>query len=120
LDAAGIGAVVALKEAKLPVYDEENDKVDYEAESKEKLPLSDQVTFPVTVHKIGDKFLVDPTREEEDVSETRVTIGMNKETISSMQKGETQVIGVEEFNEVLDLSKKSWNEVFKKIEKSIK
>ncbi len=120
MDAAGIGAVVALKNTMLPKYDEENDKVDYEAESKEKLPLSEKVTFPITVHKVGKNFLVDPTREEEDISETRVTIGSHKGNISSMQKGESQVLSVEEFSEVLNISEKAWNEVFKKIEKNIK
>lgn len=120
MDAAGIGAVVALKNTHLPKYDEENDRIDYEAESKEKLPLSEKVTFPITVHKIGNKFLVDPTREEEDISETRVTIGSHKGSISSMQKGEEQVLSIDEFSEVLNISEKAWNEVFKKIEKSIK
>ena len=120
MDAAGIGAVIALKNTVLPKYDEENDKIDYEAESKEKLPLSEKLTFPVTVHKVGNKFLVDPTREEEDISETRVTIGSHKGNISSMQKGESQTLSVDEFSEVLNVAEKAWNEVFKKIEKNLK
>ncbi len=120
LDAAGIGAVVALKQAYLPIYDEENDKIDYDAKPTEKLPLTDNVTFPITVHKMGDKFLVDPTREEEDISETRVTIGFHDGNIASIQKGEEESLTLDEFSNILDMAEKTWNEVFKKIEKYIK
>jgi len=63
---------------------------------------------------------VDPTREEEDIVKSRVTIGMNKEGIASMQKGKEGSLSVEEFDKVLDIAEKAWAEVFKKIEKHIK
>ena len=40
LDAAFIGALAALKSAKMPFYDEKKEKIDYEAESKKKIPLT--------------------------------------------------------------------------------
>ena len=120
LDAAGIGAVAALKDAYIPKYDEKIERVVYGELTKNKLPLSKSVTFPVTVHKVGDDFLVDPTREEEDVVKSRVTIGLNKEGIASIQKGKEGSLSVEEFDKVLDIVEKAWAEVFKKIEKHIK
>ena len=117
LDAAGMGAVVALKEAHIPKYDEKEDKILYDEETKEKLPLSKNITFPVTVHKVGNDFLMDPTREEEDIVKSRVTIGMNKQGIASMQKGKDGELSIEEFEKVLDMAEKTWAEVFKKIEK---
>ena len=120
LDAAGIGAVVALKDAYIPKYDEKIERVVYGELTKNKLPLSKNITFPVTVHKVGDDFLVDPTREEEDVVKSRVTIGLNKEGIASIQKGKEGSLSVEEFDRGLDIAEKAWAEVFKKIEKHIK
>ena len=73
----------------------------------------------LTVHKVGKSLIVDPTREEEDMSETRVTIGTSGGMISSMQKGEEQALSIEEFNSVLDLSEKVYKDVLKKIEKSL-
>ena len=119
LDAAGIGAIIALKNAKLPKYDKEAGKVIYGELTDEGLPLSKDLPLSLTFHKIGDKFIVDPTREEEDVSETRITIGSYNGNISSMQKGEEETVTSDEFNSVLDNLDKVWKEVFKKIENHI-
>jgi len=118
LDAAGIGAVIALKQAYLPKYDEKEDKVTYEP-TKNKIPLAKEITFPVTIHKVGNNFLVDPTKEEEDITKSRVTIGFNGKNISSMQKGKEGSLSVEEFGNALDIAEKAWTEVFKKIEKHL-
>jgi exosome complex component RRP42 len=120
LDAAGIGAIIALKNAKLPKYDEKEEKILYEEKTDKGLPLLDKIPFSLTVHKIGNNFIVDPTREEEDISEARVTIGSYDNFIASMQKGEVGEISVEDFNKALDLAEESKNKVFKKIEKYLK
>lgn len=119
LDAAGIGAIVALKNAKIPKYDEENEKVLYGELSDVNVPLSDKIPIALTVHKIGENLLVDPTREEEDISETRVTIGSSNGKISSMQKGKEQSLKVEEMNTILDIVEKVERDVYNKIEKYI-
>jgi exosome complex RNA-binding protein Rrp42 (RNase PH superfamily) len=64
--------------------------------------------------------VVDPALEEEDIIESRVTLGLTKEGISSMQKGEKESMSIEEMDKILDLSEKVRNEVFKKIEKHLK
>lgn len=120
LDAAGIAAVVALKNAKMAKYDEKEEKVLFGEFSDTQVPLTDVVPIAITVHKIGEHLVVDPTREEEDVSETRVTIGSSKGAISSMQKGNSHTLAQEEFEKTLDLNEKVWNDVFKKIEKFVK
>lgn len=118
LDIAGIGALAALKWAKMPGYDEETGKPDYHVH-KEPLPLSEEIPISMTFHKIGNNFIVDPTREEEDFSETRVTIGSKKGVVSSMQKGEREMISVEEFGHILDKVEKVWKDLDKVIEKQI-
>ena len=120
LDAAGIGAVLALANAKIPKYDEETGRVLYGEWTENKIPLAKDIPLAITVHKIGDSLIVDPTREEEDISETRVTVGSSKGIISSMQKGEMRSLTIKEFEEILDLVEKVEAKVFKKIEGYLK
>ncbi len=119
IDAAGIGALAALKIAKLPKYDEAEDKILY-GEDGGPVPLTGLNPLPVTVHKIGNSLIVDPTREEEDVSSTRLTIGTSDGIISSMQKGEENSMSAEEIMKAVDMAEKNWTELFKKIEEQLK
>lgn len=120
LDAAGLGAILALKNAKIPKYDEKEEKVLFGELTDTPLPLSKDTPLSITVHKIGNSLIVDPTREEEDISETRVTIGSRDGIISSMQKGEKQALTVDEFKKILEISNKVYKDIFKKIEKYLK
>ena len=120
LDAAGIGAIAALKDAKIPKYDKKEEKIIYGEKTKDSLPLSKEIPIAITAHKVGNNFIVDPTREEEDVSETRVTMGSSDGTISSIQKGSENSLKLEEFDNILDLIIKVERDVFKKIGKFLK
>ncbi len=118
VDAATIGAVAALTWAEMPKYDEEEGKVIYGESSGKKIPLAKEIPICITAHKIGNAILVDPTQEEEDVSEARITIGANIEgVISSMQKGAPIELSIEEVHEILDMTEKVRKKVFLKIEK---
>ena len=120
LDAAGIAAVVALKDAKIPEYDEEKEKVKFGELTNKRLPLSKNMPITITAHKIDGKFIVDPTLEEEDISETKLTVGSCNGIISSIQKGNSNPLSVEELEEILELIEKVEREVFKKLQKFIK
>ena len=120
LDAAGIGALAALKTARIPKYDVENDAVVFGEWTNKTIPVKKELPISLTVHKIGNRLLVDPTREEEDISETRITMASSNGMIFSMQKGESVQLDVEEFENILDLVAKVEKEVFKKLEKLIK
>ena len=118
VDAAGIAAVAALKSAKMPKYDEEAGRVLYGELTDKKIPLAKEPPIVITAHKLGNRWLVDPTLEEEDVSEAKVTIGATPEgVISSIQKGEAREMSIEEFEDVLDMTEKVRKKVFKEIEK---
>jgi exosome complex component RRP42 len=119
-DAAGIGAVAALMNARIPKYDEENGKTLFGEWTDNKVPLTKDLPVSLTVHKIGNALIMDPTREEEDISETRVTICTSNGTICSMQKGNSKEMTIEEFNKVLDLVEKTEKEIVNKIQKSVK
>ncbi len=120
LDAAGIGAIAALKTARIPKYNEETGKPEFGEWTSKNIPLSKETPISLTVHKIGNSLIVDPNKEEEDISETRVTIASCDGIIHSMQKGREKELSIEEFNKVLDLIEKTEREISKKIEKSLK
>lgn len=101
-DAASIGALAALKNAKIPKYDEKEEKVLYGEWTDESLPVLKELPISMTFHRIGDSFLIDPTREEEDVSEVRLTVGSTAGIISSMQKGNSKTLKMEDLNIILD------------------
>jgi len=120
MDAAGIGAVVALKNARMPKYDEKKGVIVYGEMTDEKLPLSKDIPLAITAHKIGDSIIVDPTLEEEDLSEARVTVGFSDGIISSMQKGNSAPLTPEEFEKVFGIVEIAWKDIFKKIERFVK
>lgn len=120
MDAATIGAIAALKIARIPKYDMENDVVLYDELSDEKLPLTDHVPVAISIHKIGKGLIVDPTREEEDISETRVTVGSSKGTISSLQKSNSKHLEIDEMKKVFEIATKASEEIHEKIDKALK
>ena len=120
LDAAGIGAIAALKSARIPKYNEETGKTQFGEWTNKNIPLSKEIPISITVHKVGNSLILDPSKEEEDISETRITVASCDGIIHSMQKGNPKELTVEEFNNMLDLIEKAEREIAKKIEKSLK
>ncbi len=117
LDAAGIGAVLALKNAKMPKYDEVEEKVIYDESSGKSLALSKDTPMSITVYRVGEQLIIDPTKEEEDLFDSKLTLGGKKGVISSMQKGNEKSLSIEEFNKCLDLAEKAKEDLLKRIEK---
>ena len=122
LDAAFIGALAALKSAKLPVYNEKTGKIDYEKESKESFPLTNNVPFNFCIHKSGENVFLDPTVEEEDASEGRLVLAFIPEKplrICSMQKSKEMNLTPEQFAKMLDMAEKKHAKLLPEIEKKI-
>ena len=63
--------MAALLDARLPKL--EDDRVVFGEKTDEKLPVVDR-PIPVTTCKIGDKLFLDPSIEEEDSIDARITI----------------------------------------------
>jgi len=120
MDAAGIGAVAALRDARIPKYDEEAGKVIYGELTNKKVPVKKENPLSITAYKINNNWVVDPTRQEEDIVEARITIGSCGGIISSMQKGNNGTLKIKEFEEVLDLVEKTEKSLNSKIEKFLK
>jgi len=109
-DAAALGSIIALKNTKLPKL--EGDVVKYGELTKESLPLNKKNPVSVTVCKIGEYLIVDPTNEEEKVVDARVTVATTKEgKICAMQKGEVDPLSMEELDRMVDLAIKKCDEL---------
>lgn len=119
LDAAGIGALAALRIAKLPKYDKKEEKILY-GEFDKDISLAKTNPIAITIHKIGDSLIVDPSREEEDTSEARLTIGISDGIISSMQKGDSTPLEEEDIFEAIKIADNVWKGLFKKLDSFVK
>ncbi len=119
-DAAGFASLIALKNARIPKYDEKEEKVLYGEWTDKKIPLSKNIPFSITIYRIGNCLVIDPTKEEEEISNLRLTISISDGTVYSIQKGGTKELEVEEFYKILELAKRVEKEIFKKLEKNLK
>lgn len=124
LDAAAIGAVAALRVAKFPVYDKKTEKVKFGEFTKEPLPLTDNIPFTMTFHKIKNEIFIDPNIEEEDTSEARLTLAIScpkkEKIINAMQKGNSGLISIDEIDKILELGEKIYDKIFPEIDKKVK
>jgi exosome complex component RRP42 len=103
-DAAGLAALAALKNATFPTYNPETETVDYKNRTEEKVPLVKE-PIPVTVYKIGNNLFLDPTRNEEQVYEARLTVASDSNnTISALQKGGEEPLTNEEIEKMVTLA----------------
>ena len=113
LDASALAAMAALRDAKFPSYD--GKAVDYRKLTSQKLPLL-RTPISVTVVKIGDYFLVDPTIEEEKVIDARLTVAVTEDNkICAMQKGGDVPITIEDVGAMIDLARAKAAELMKKL-----
>ncbi len=122
-DAASLGAIIALGNAKMPIYNKKEDKIDFEL-TKDSLPLNKEVlSFSMTFHKVGDKIVADVSDEEEVISDFRLTVAMGdnkgEPRITAMQKGKEGVITDEDMETILNLATETWKEMFPKVREHV-
>ncbi|WP_455364765.1 exosome complex protein Rrp42 [[Eubacterium] cellulosolvens] len=95
IDAAAMAALTALLTTKIRKYKLEDETVTF-TDKYEPLPIQN---FPATITtvKIGSSLIIDPSIEEENVAETRLTVAVDKnDNICAMQKGGLGTWAVEE------------------------
>ena len=104
-DAASLAALAALQDARFPVYDAKKGIIDYSKPRTTKaLPLQHQ-PLEVTVIKIGDHYLVDPTSEEEECLDARLTVAtLEDNTICAMQKGGDDTLTADDIVKMVSIS----------------
>ena len=121
IDAATLGAIVALKNTLLPGIDKDG-KIDYDKKTKDPLPLIKDVTpLSFTFYKLGNAILLDPTREEAETCEVRITFGISKVGkqyfINSCQKSGTKTFTQEEMEKMMKILPEKFDEVSEKLKK---
>lgn len=103
-DASGLAVMAALKAARFPVVDEETGAINYKEKTDQPLPLNKE-PLPVTVYKINGQLLVDPTQQEGQAYDARLTIASDSNgVISAMQKGGETPLTVEEVGKMADIT----------------
>ena len=111
-DASALGALAALKDTKMPKLGE-GEVIDYMEKTDKSLPLNKQPTS-VTVYKIGNHFIVDPTTEEEKVIDARLTVATDeKSQLCAMQKGGDNPLTAEEISKMIDIAVEKCNDLRK-------
>lgn len=121
IDAATIGAIAALKKTLIPILNESG-KIDYEQKAKEKLPISEE-TLPLSFSffKLGNSIIMDPTREEEEACEARITFGISKWNgqymINSAQKKGEASFNSQEIARMMKILPEKFEELNKKLKK---
>ena len=103
-DAASLAAMAALKTTKKPVHTVKSGVIKLTKKTQALKILRSPLA--VTLAKIGDSFLVDPTADEEEVLDARLTVTFDEDgNICTIQKGGSDGITVEELHAALDLAK---------------
>lgn len=102
-DAAGLAAMAALDNAVFPKLKEGN-LPDYKEKSNISIPLTKNI-LPVTVFKVGQYLFVDPTQEEEEGYDGRLSVAVAADgNIAALQKGGEDTFTLEEIETMVDLA----------------
>ena len=102
-DAASLAILAALKSARFPVVNKETGSINYKEKTDEPLPLVKE-PLSVTVLKINGKLIVDPTTQEEESYDARLTVASDNDgTISAMQKGGSHPLSIEDVSNIVDI-----------------
>jgi len=106
-DAGSLAAMSALYKTRMPKY--EDGKV-IRAETAKQLKI-DNIITSTTFAKIGSSILIDPTKNEQDATDARLTIATDDENIRAMQKGLSGSFSVKEVSELVEESFKKHKEL---------
>ena len=123
LDVAALAGLIALGNAKMPVYNKNDEKIEHEL-SKNSLPLNkDAMAFNMTFHKIEDKIIVDASKEEEEISDYRLSVAVadnkGQARITAMQKGKESAMSEEDLESILKLVEVKFKEMMGQVNKFV-
>ncbi len=112
-DAAALAASAALDTAVFPKLDKENNVDLYAPKTKNKLPVKFR-PVSCSFHKVGDKLLLDPTKDEEKAASARLTIATRDDgNLCAIQKGGDVGFTADEINKAAEISVKVGKEMRK-------
>ncbi len=103
IDACGVGALAALLGAKRPTF-AVVDGVGKPTGEKEPLIVRKK-PIPISVIKIGDSFLLDPTGDEEDVMSARLTVTTDEDgNVVTMQKSGSEGLSLDDVKKCINMA----------------
>ncbi|NYB53026.1 MAG: exosome complex protein Rrp42 [Methanobacteriaceae archaeon] len=112
-DAAVLGSVAALMDAKVPSTTIEDDEIVIDYEKMIPIPLKEQPLM-CTMAKIGGELVVDPSLEEDDVLDARISIGVRADgTVCATQKGGSVPFTREEIMKAIGIAQTKTEELRK-------
>ncbi len=101
LDCAGLAAIAAIKNARFPKV--ENGVIDYKTKTEEGLPIA-KMPIPITVYKIAGYLVVDPTLDEENAYDARLTVTSTADGhICALQKGGDAALSSDDIKAMVEL-----------------
>ncbi|MEM2272990.1 MAG: RNA-binding protein, partial [Candidatus Bathyarchaeia archaeon] len=112
IDASALAALAALINTRMPVYAVENGEI---KKTPEYMPLP-IINYPiaVTFANVGDKMIVDPWLEEEEIMSARLTITLDKDDkICAIQKGEHGALTPQQILEAVHIAREKAKELRK-------
>jgi exosome complex component RRP42 len=117
IDACAAGAMVALLNTKKQMIKVSKGEVEL-LETTEKLKILKK-PIAVTMVKIGENLIVDPTADEEEVMDTRLTITLDQENnITTLQKSGSMGLTTEEIKKAISLAVEKSADIRKIVEES--
>jgi exosome complex component RRP42 len=114
IDASALAAVAALMNTKMSNYEIEDGEVKIKT-GYQQLPIKKH-PITVTCAKIGDKLVVDPLLEEEQVMDARISIAIDDDdNICAIQKGGSGYFEPKQVFEAAKIAKEKANQIRKKL-----
>ena len=119
-DASSLASILALTTSKMKDYTvNENGELDFKS-NEISLPIQNY-PIEVTIAKIDDKLIVDPSLEEEDVIDAQITIAIGKnDEICAIQKSKPGAFTVNEISKAVTLATKKAKELREKFLEGVK
>ncbi len=114
IDASSLAAVSALLTSKIPKLDENNKKI--KGEYSGKFPISAKPLL-LTVRKTGTTLFMDPSLEEEEAVDARLSIGVFDGKLSALQKGLPGSFTKDEIMTAVDMALNKSKELLKYLPK---
>lgn len=104
IDISCLAALAAIRNARMPELGE-NNVPNYEKLTKQELPLQ-HVPILVTVFKMGKILLIDPTEEEQQYCDARLSIATLEDgRICALQKGGSATLTTDEIDKMVDMAR---------------
>ncbi|MEO3993791.1 MAG: exosome complex protein Rrp42 [Desulfurococcaceae archaeon TW002] len=122
IDASAIATLAALLTTKIPKYTvTENELIQVDKSSRvDSLPVVKKA-LTVTVGKLGDSLIVDPTIEEEKVMTAKLVVGVGEDgSIAGLQKSGDGYLKLQEVEKAIELALRKGSELLSKVTEFLK